>query len=148
MSIELFFREFLNEEIEKKIKNYKLIRLMGWVSFRTYTGMSDPQEAIIDTGAPTSVIPFSMWKELPIIRITTHKVQRINPKPECSIPIIIGKVKCVLLDERGNQTKETEIHAYLALTDEVPLILGFKDLLTEFRLCFSYPDEAWIEERQ
>jgi len=48
----------------------------------------------------------------------------------------------------GNQTKETEIHAYLALTDEVPLILGFKDLLTEFRLCFSYPDEAWIEERQ
>ena len=51
MSIELFFREFLNEEIEKKIKNYKLIRLMGWVSFRTYTGMGDPQEAIIDTGA-------------------------------------------------------------------------------------------------
>jgi len=147
MSIELFFREFLNEEIEKKIKNYKLIRLMGWVSFKTYTGMGDPQEAIIDTGAPTSVIPFSMWKELPITRITTHKVQGINPKPECAIPIIIGKVKCVLLDEKGNQTKETDIHAYLGLTDEVPLILGFKDLLSEFRVSFNYPDEAWIEER-
>jgi hypothetical protein len=32
---------------------------MSWVSFKTYTGMSDPEEAIIDTGAPTSVIPFS-----------------------------------------------------------------------------------------
>jgi hypothetical protein len=33
MSIELFFREFLNEEIEKKIKNYKLIRLVGCSQF-------------------------------------------------------------------------------------------------------------------
>ena len=147
MSIELFFREFINEVIEETIKNYTLIRLMGWISFKTYTGMSEPQEAIIDTGAPTSLIPFSMWKELPIIRITTHKVQGINPKPECAIPIIIGKVKCILLDETGNQTKETDIHAYLALTDAVPLILGFTDLLSVFRLSFNYPDEAWIEDR-
>ncbi len=52
--------------------------------------------------------------------------------------MIIGKVNCILLDEYDNKSRELAIHAYLAMTDEVPLILGFKDLLSKFRVCFDY----------
>ncbi len=38
MSIKLFFRKFFNEEIEKKIRNYEIVRLMGRISFKTHDG--------------------------------------------------------------------------------------------------------------
>jgi len=148
MYIELFFRKFVNEEIERKIRNYELIRLMGWVSFKTPFGWGDPEEAIIDSGAPTSVIPFSMWQRLAITRITTYEVSGISPEPECKIPVVIGKVGCILLDEKGNKTRELEIHAYFALIDKLPLILGFQDVLSDFNICFNYKEnKAWLEEK-
>ena len=49
----------------------------------------------------------------------------------------IGKIKLKLIDEE-NETGEIEIYAYLAMTDEVPLIIGLKDLLTRFRVCFDF----------
>ncbi len=148
MSIKLFFRRSFNKEIEKKIKNYEFIRLMGRIIFKTNNGWSDLEKAMIDTGAPTSLIPFSIWKDISVERITDHKVAGINPSPECSIPIIIGKVNCIIVDEYNNRSREIEIHAYLAMTDEVPLILGFKDLLSKFRVCFDYAEnEAFVEEK-
>ena len=90
-----------------------------------------------------------MWKEISVTRIIDHKVAGINPRPECSIPVIIGKVSCILLDEYSGKSRELEIHAYLAMTDEVPLIIGFKDLLTRFKLCIDFPEnEAWIDEKK
>ena len=148
MSIKLFFREFFDKDIEEKIKNYEFIRLMGRIRFKTPNGWLDPEKAIIDTGAPTSLIPFSIWKEISITRITDHKVSGINPKPECSIPVVVGKTNCILIDEYGGKSRELAIHAYLAMTDEVPLIVGFKDFLTKFRICIDFQeDEAFVEEK-
>ena len=80
MFIKLFFRYFFDEDVERKIKNYEFIRLMGRVSFKTNRGWSDPEKAIIDTGAPTSLIPFSIWKGISVTKITDHEVSGINPK--------------------------------------------------------------------
>ena len=89
--------------------------------------------------------PFSIWKDADVKRLGNHSVGGINQKQECAIPVIIGKIDVGLIDEE-NQTEKTNIHAYLALTDEIPLIIGFKDMLSSFRICFDYKkDAAWIE---
>ena len=49
----------------------------------------------------------------------------------------IGLVCSVLFDKYGNQTKELKFRAYLALTDNVPLIIGFKDLMDKCELKFN-----------
>ena len=69
----------------------------------------------------------------------------INPKKECSIPMLVGNVRSVLVDEKGNKSSEIDMLAYFALTNKVPLIIGFKDLLSNFRVCFDQNnDDAFI----
>jgi len=139
--------EITNPEITNLwIRN--LIRLMAWVMFRNANEWTKPQRAMVDTGAPTSLIPLRTWEDMDVEPITTHEIKGINPKEECSIPVNVGKVKCSLLDRDDNITKELNIFAFLALTDEVPLIIGFKNLLSEFKVSFDYREkEAFIEER-
>jgi hypothetical protein len=48
----------------------------------------------------------------------------------------------------GNLSPELEILAFLAKTDQVPLILGFAGLLERFPVHFDYEGgEAYIEEK-
>ncbi|MGB2842730.1 MAG: hypothetical protein WBC40_09710 [Halobacteriota archaeon] len=56
-------------------------------------------------------------------RFVDHRVEGLILKPECSIPVIIGKIGLRLVDEE-HQTEKIDVHAYLALTDEIPLILA------------------------
>ncbi len=80
-------------------------------------------------------------------KLHDFEIQGLALKPECKIPAIVGKLKCVVRDRKGNCSRMLEIRALLALTDEVPLILGFKDLLSEFKVCFNYQKrEAYLEE--
>jgi hypothetical protein len=58
--------------------------------------------------------------------------------------VIRGKIALRLIDEE-HQTEKIDVHAYFALTDEIPLILGFKDILTSFKVCFDYKENsAWL----
>ena len=124
------------------------MRLECDVAFRTVNDEIEVYDAaIIDTGAFISLIPRSIWKNVEHEEIARHSVKGIVPKKECSIDVIIGKIKVKLIDEE-NETNEMDIYAYLAMTDEVPLILGFKDLLSKFRVCFDYGEnEAFLEEK-
>jgi hypothetical protein len=70
------------------------------------------------------------------------------PREECALPIVIGDISCVLVDREG-QSEELQISAYLALTDDVPLVIGFWDLLERFKLCMDYRNkEAYLEGEQ
>ena len=64
----------------------------------------------------------------------------IVPINECSIPVLVGEIDAMLIDERAH-TKKTRVISYFALTDEMPLILGFKTLLEEFEVCFNYKED-------
>jgi len=142
-------------------------RLCGSLKFKERNKWSDTKDAIIDTGAPTSLIcrtesssymrnperishsPYSIWNRLDVEILTDYEIKGVVPKKGCSLPVQIGRLKCILLDKGGNQTNEIETMAYLPETSEVPLILGFKKLLENFRLTFDYTaDEAWIEEKE
>ncbi len=137
---------YADTELQEKIGGYKSIRLTGMICFKLNNSWSEARRAIIDTGAHISLIPFSVWKNACAQKITDHYLKGVVPKKECIVPVLIGNVKCFLMDD-ANETEEMRILAYLALIDEIPLIIGFKDLLERFKLTIDYQNNtAYIEE--
>jgi hypothetical protein len=74
---------------------------------------------------------------LEVNKLKDYAVRGVVPKRECSLPVTIGEVSCILLDEERS-TEEIKIKSYLAHSNEVPLIIGFKDLLDSFGLYLDY----------
>lgn len=69
----------------------------------------------------------------------------IVPKKECSLPVTIGEVSCILLDKE-ERTKRIKVKSYLAHSNEVPLIIGFKDLLDRFGIYLNFEKNlAYLE---
>ena len=59
------------------------------------------------------------------------------PKKECKIDVKVGWVTGKIVDKQGNATHETKFRAFLASVDNIPLIVGFKDLLDKFKLTIN-----------
>ena len=128
-------------------ENFEIIRLRCNVQFKDKIGWTEAYDAIVDTGAYCSLIPLSIWENLKVEKIADYKIKGIQTKEECAIPVIIGKISCIIIDSEGNETSERNLYAFLALVDNVPLILGFKDLLSKFKMVFDFrTKEAYIEE--
>lgn len=143
--IKLYFKEFYDLDLIAKGAKSHIIRLFVDVQFKTRDGWTEPYSAILDTGAHAALIPFKVWGECLVNFTAEHVVRGVVPKEECSLPILIGDISCVLVD-RERQTEELKISAYLALTDDVPLLIGFWDLLERFKLCMDYRSkEAYLE---
>jgi len=144
MRVTLFFTETRSTELEEKLKGIEFIRLRASVQFKTAEGWSDIYDAIVDTGAPISLIPTFIWEKLERVELTDHHAGGLGGG---RIPVKVARVICKVVDNAGNQTEEMEIHAYLAKRDRVPLILGFKDLLAQLTNHFDYRvREAWVKE--
>ena len=138
-------KKLVDPELDLKLNYGTLIRLSILIQFKTKSGWGKPYEAILDTGAHTSVIPEYIWKGIDVEEKADHRVQGIIPKKECSLPVTVGIVKGRLFDEELNCTKEIGFYAYCAFDDGVPLILGFKDLLDKFPVYFDIKsDEAYL----
>jgi hypothetical protein len=135
MPVNLFFRVFRDEELEEKVPDVDIIRLKALIRFKTSGGWTPPYEAIVDTGAPLSLIPPFIWEDLEWTKLADHGTSGIAGG---SVPVQVGTVSCQLLDRKGHATEELEIIAFLSSNDDVPLIIGFKDLLDSFETAFDY----------
>ncbi len=145
--VELSFGSYENADIQKFLPDYLTIRLEALVSFKTPKGWTDPEIALLDTGAPISVIPFPLWKTLSYTKIANYEIQGIVPKEECKLPAIVAELSCFICDKDGNETKEMKTNAFLVKSGKVPLILGFRDMLSKFKVCFDYEKgTAYLEE--
>ena len=146
--IKLFFlkEKFgYDSELAARGANSHIIRLFVDVRFRTRDGWTKPYSAILDTGAHASFIPFKIWSRCPVNFTAEYIVRGIVPKEECFLPVMIGDISCILVD-RERQSEELKISAYLALTDDVPFVIGFWDLLERFKLCMDYRNkEAYLD---
>ncbi|PXF61449.1 MAG: hypothetical protein C4B59_04225 [Candidatus Methanogaster sp.] len=136
-------RETRDLELEKKIPDLKpMIRLKSAILF---TGKDVPDIAIIDTGAHISLIPFQTWEGLGADVIADHHTGGVVPGE--TMPVKVGYVKAMLLDEFGNESQEIRFLAYLALTNSVNLLLGVKDMLERFTLHIDFAnDDAYLQE--
>ncbi|MBM3236972.1 hypothetical protein FJZ31_11835 [Candidatus Poribacteria bacterium] len=154
--IKLYFKEFYDSELAAKGANSYIIRLFVDVfassavyfvnrQFKTRDGWTEPYPAILDTGAHATLIPFKIWSECLVNFTADYVVRGIVPKEECFLPVMIGDISCVLVD-RERQSEEFKISAYLALTNDVPFVIGFWDLLEKFKLCMDYrKKESYLE---
>lgn len=149
MRVNLFFRALRDPQLEEKLPGIEIIRLKALVRFQTARGWSDIYEAIVDTGAHMSLIPRSIWQEALHTKLARHRIRGIVPKADCTLSVVVGKVQCRVVDREGHRTEPLEVHAFLAPTDEVALILGFKDLLMRFAHHFDYrTDTAYLDTRK
>mgnify|MGYP002397160954 CR=1 FL=1 len=133
--------------LTKKIPDYgALLRILCDVRFKTPNSWTEAEYAILDTGAHTSLLPLSLWKELDAQIVTDYFVRGLVPKEECKIDVKVGWVKGKIVDKEGNSTPETRFRAFLALTDNIPLIVGFKDLLERYHIDIdATTHKAYIE---
>ena len=140
-------KKLIDPELDLKLDYGELVRLSILIRFKTESGWSKLYEAIIDTGAHTSVIPRYIWEGIYAEEKANHFVQGIVPKEECSLPVKVSIISGVLFDDELNHTNEVEFYAFCAIDDRVPLILGFKDLLETFAIHFDIKSGvAYLEE--
>jgi predicted aspartyl protease len=141
--IKLYFCKFENPDLVEV--DIGVIRLFCEVAFVTEEGYTDSYSAVLDTGAPVSVIPYQIWSMLKVKKIKDYAIRGIVPKKECSLPVTIGEVSCILLDKE-ERTRRMKVKAYLAHSNEVPLIIGFKDLLDRFGIYLDFKKNfAYLE---
>lgn len=142
--VKLFFEIFSDHEITE----HNIIRLKSGLQFKTPLGWSKPYSGIVDTGAHLTAIPTSIWKNLtPSGKGKEYTLFGLSKKQECGLNGEISTIAIILVDEEGNQTTEIELTAFLAETDQIPLILGFSGLLEKVSLHFDYQQNvAYVEE--
>lgn len=142
--VNLFFEAFADPKIAERM----IIRLKCGIQLKTSRGWSEPYSGIIDTGAHISAIPSSIWKEGVIaLQKGKYVLFGLSKKQECALHGEIAEVTLIVVDEVGNQIGELSLPAFLAETDQIPLILGFSGLLEKVSLYFDYKQNvAYVEE--
>ena len=143
IKINIEIRKIKDSKLENKIPELKpALRLFTGIKFPE---LEVPEDALIDTGAHISVIPFYIWKKLNIQIIAEHETSGLVP--DRNIPVNVGYVKAKLIDEDGNASKEIKFLSYLAFTSKIPLILGMRDFLEKFNLHVLFSqNKAYLEE--
>ncbi len=129
---------FLETEKASQGVPHTQIRLMSSVVFvnQNKRTLSKPYSGILDTGAPITVIPHSIWKDIYVRKLTKRYLSGINPEKQCKILCDIGGILLQLVDENDNRSSTFPCLAYLvpAQYDTVPLILGVDRCLDRFKL--------------
>lgn len=147
IKIDLTFRTQYDLELLEADINSRIIRLLAKVCFKTNEGLSKEYRAIVDTGAPNSLIPVSIWKSIQykILSDKEFPLSGIASKDSKPLMAKIARVGYLLLSET-TASGLFSAKAYLLATDHVPLILGFEDVLTDSTLFCDYKSNtAYIE---
>jgi len=104
--------------------------------------------AFVDTGAHTTLIPEYIWKRLYYEPLSESLFLGVKSNLLCSIPCKVAKVYTLLIDEK-NHTKPFIINAYLAKSNDVPLILGVSTSLDNFDLVIKYREgKGYLENHE
>jgi len=91
---------------------------------------------VYDTGAMITLLPSRMFELLKVGKYATATLRGISPKPELKVRLC--KLTLKLQDENGNQSPELSVWTAIAFRDDVPFILGTKDLATKHSLITDF----------
>ena len=129
----------------------KIIRLIAYIQLLKGDGLfTERFEAIVDTGAHTSVIPKRLWETLQCkIQAENVWLSGINDRPECRISASIGEVTGMIIDDDNHHTEALNFTAFLVSTDRVPLILGISGILDKYHLSWDYQNQnAYLKKKR
>ncbi|MBS3123301.1 hypothetical protein J4437_01560 [Candidatus Woesearchaeota archaeon] len=141
-----FFESFLDRELYEKIQGRsKVIRIHCLIRLKKADGWTDPYPAIIDTGAHTSFLPYRVWSSAEHHIFGDHYVKGLVP--EAKINVKVGEVTAIMADVL-NTSKEYTFLCFLSPNDNTPIILGFKELLSNLKLEINYPKNKVILEEE
>lgn len=98
-------------------------RLVAQVSLGTSIGWTQFDPAVIDTAAPVSLFPPSIWGHSDYRPMGRVRLGGISRRRECQIPAILAMVRCTLSDGVAS-IGPLEMRAYLAEQDDVPTLIG------------------------
>jgi len=106
--------------------------LLGLKELTVY-GLDDTVRMFFDTGASISLLPKSMLDDLKVDKWVEHKMRGVIKKEECKISLKLCRVIARLEDDFGNRSPEFEVWVGIADTEEVPALLGMKDIINSFK---------------
>lgn len=145
MRIILEVQRTLDLEALRARRRLFLSRLVVRLQFQRSSGWSDYHLAIVDTGAPYSLIPCSLWVAARVERLTAMPVRGVVPGQTAELHADLARISGRLLDA-SRVSPPLSLWAMLARTDEVPLILGWAGCLDRARLILDAPRlRAWLE---
>jgi hypothetical protein len=145
INLEFVIKKF-HPDVEGLPELREVIRIQGRIRFKTEEGYGEPEKAIIDTGAPISLIPFDMWRHMEIEYIGEDYLRGVVPNEKCYLPADVGRIKAVLTDKNENTSDELIFLAYLSFTNKIPLIIGIMELMEKGILCLDFKNRnGYIE---
>ena len=125
--VDLAFRQNLDLELFQKKVEVWLRRILVLTRFKTPTGWTQPYEAIVDTGAPLSILPARFWKQIEADVLCADEIAGIVPEAKLSVQT--GEVAASLMD-RNHSLPALRFKAHLSDDDRIPLVLGFDGVLS------------------
>ncbi|NIM14837.1 MAG: hypothetical protein GTO45_22860 [Candidatus Aminicenantes bacterium] len=96
--IRLFFSTEPFIDTETRVELHRGIRLLAVAQFMTSDSWSKPESAIVDTGAPISLIPYKIWRKCLTKVIGETELRGVIAKKECVMPVKVAKIELRLID--------------------------------------------------
>ena len=123
-------RSVLFGKILRPIIKFEIKTKIGWVSVMGY----------LDSGADLTLLPLSFAKLLGI-KIEEEDVKEIRGIGDSAVSVIIKEVEIKIGDV------SLKANVGIALIEEVPYLLGRKDVFSKFRIIFEeYNEKIILEE--
>ena len=145
LRIQLDVRRALDLDALERGQTIFTHRCFARLRFQRATGWSEERLAILDTGAPFSVIPATVWAPLRVTRLFPAPLRGLIPKASATVPAQLARVSAVLTDEE-RVSPPLELTAMLVEEPDVPLILGWEGCLDQTKLFLdSAHNLAWLE---
>jgi len=123
--------EFQPEVVEAVRKAYGLDIGNGcvysvFVSFKAKDGWTDPFWMIYDTGAAVSLLPLRFFDILGVWKYASIRLMGISPEMEIWARLTRARLR--FIDVKGKRSPEIEAWVAIAERNDVPLIIGLKDI--------------------
>ncbi|GAH19379.1 unnamed protein product [marine sediment metagenome] len=92
----------------------------------------------IDSGADISMIPLRFGKALGFKQEKEDTIQEVRGVSGAGVPYLLKKVTLIL------NGKRLKINIAWALIEEIPMLMGRKDIFNKFRIIFD-ESKGWID---
>ena len=145
--IRLDFQTKIDLDFLLKGVSVRLIRLIATIRLKTRDGWTRAYDAIVDTGNPISIIPFSIWSRAQVRLLLPDKTKLygIGADDKTAVSGKLAEVIGVFRD-RQKTSQPMRIKAHILEDDSAPLLIGFEDILTDVKLVSNYKlKEAYFE---